>query len=88
MNKKIVVKFRGGKVYVVGDADKHHINCAYNALRVGDIQPTKRTKLRRTLKRLCRSLQYACKSDINRRQNNQYKYLASKKEKAAAGQQP
>ena len=58
--QKITIIKKHGAIKVVGDMERCYQMVGASKIRVGDVQPTRRAKIKRTLKRLYRAFRYAC----------------------------
>ncbi|MGN0449448.1 MAG: hypothetical protein ACI4G0_03705 [Ruminococcus sp.] len=61
MQKKIVINFKTGKVKTYGDIEQRHIDLARAKLFSGEVEPCRKDRIMRKIKKLFRCIRYALK---------------------------
>lgn len=61
MQKKIVINFKSGKVKIYGDIEQRHIDLARAKLFSGEVEPCRKDRIVRKVKKLFRCIRYALK---------------------------
>lgn len=63
MQKKIVINFKTGKVKTYGKIEQRHIDLARAKLFSGEVEPCKKERIVRKIKKLFRCIRYALKKN-------------------------
>ena len=61
MQKKIVINFKTGKVKTYGEIEQRHIDLARAKLFSGEVEPCRKDRIVRKVKKLFRCIRYALK---------------------------